>query len=139
MEKLFPRAYVLHAADADEHLPGYKVTALRPHEVKAAETACGGTLQVLGKVFTLGSVGDARVGINWSHMRIKCPILSVRCLVEDGHDVWIGQGGGVIRNLETGKELNFYQHAGVYYMKMKIDDPESNKQENKSPLFNRRG
>ena len=125
-----------HAVDADEHLPGYNVTAVPPSETSTAETACGGTLKVLGKVFTHGSVGDARVGINWSHIRVKCPILSVRCLVDDGHEVWIKRGGGVIRHLKTGKELNFVQHAGVYYIKMKIDDP---KQNSGQPLFSRRG
>ena len=77
-----------------------------------------------GKVRTTGSVDGTQISKTWSHMHVKCPILSVRCLVEDGHDVWIRKGGGIIRNLQSKKELRFFEHAGVYYLKMKIDQPD---------------
>ena len=91
---------------------------------------------MLGKVVTTGTVGDARVGVTWSHMKVKCPILSVRCLVDDGHDMSIYKGEGAIRNVTTGKEIIFFEHAGVYYLKMKIDQP---KAKNNEPLFSRLG
>ena len=69
-------------------------------------------------------------------MKVKCPIMSVRCLVEDGHDMWVQKGGGVIRHVATGKELVFFEHAGVYYLKMKIDKPSTPPTK---PLFSRRG
>ena len=84
----------------------------------------------------MGTVGDVQVGVTWSHMKVKCPILSVRCLVDDGHDMWVRKGGGVIRHTETGKELLFFEHAGVYYIKMKIHEPDTLTTE---PLFSRRG
>ena len=69
-------------------------------------------------------------------MEVKCPILSVRCLVDDGHDVWIRKGGGIIRNIKSEKEMKCYDHAGVYYLKMKVDGPEGG---DSTQLFNRPG
>ena len=69
-------------------------------------------------------------------MEVKCPILSVRCLVDDGHDVWIRKGGGIIQNTKNKKEIRFYEHAGVYYLKMKVDEPEGG---NNNSLFTRPG
>ena len=91
---------------------------------------------MLGKVRTTGTVGGVRVAMTWSHMKVKCPILSVRCLVDDDHDVWIRKGGGVIRNTDNGKEITFYEYGGVYYCKMKIDPPSDLGDEQ---LFNRHG
>ena len=126
-----------HAIDARKHLPAHSILEIPKSEVhRVAETACGGTLSMLGKVKTSGSVGGVRVSMTWSHMEVKCPILSVRCLVEDGHDVWIRKGGGIIRNITNNKEIKFYEHAGVYYLKMKVDDPDGG---NSSSLFTRPG
>ena len=74
--------------------------------------------------------------MTWSHMGVKCPILSVRCLVEDGHDVWIRKGSRVIRNTTRGKEIKFYEHAGIYYLKMKVHRPSD--AQVSDPLFSRR-
>ena len=94
-----------HALDAEEVLPNHPILPVSKSEQRTAETACGGTLSVLGKVNTVGTVGDVQVGVTWSHMKVKCPRLSVRCLVDDGHDMWVRKGGGVIRHTATGKEL----------------------------------
>ena len=91
---------------------------------------------MLGKVATTGTVGGVHVGVTWSHMRVKCPILSIRCLVDDGHDMRIYKGGGSIRNTSTGKEIQFFEHAGVYYLKMKLD---SLKGKPTDSVFSRRG
>ena len=125
-----------HAVDADEVLPNHEVLPMPKSQHKNAETACGGTLSMLGKVMTTGTVGGVREEVTWSHMKVKCPILSVRCLVHDGHDVWVRKGGGVIRNIATGKEIEFFEHAGVYYLKMKIDQPVT---KNNESLFSRLG
>ena len=125
-----------HAVDADEALPHHEILPVPKSEHKVAETACGGTLAMLGKVMTTGTIGGVQVGVTWSHMKVKCPILSVRCLVDDGHDVWIRKGGGVIRHVASGEEIQFFEHAGVYYLKMKIDPPNTKSDE---PLFSRLG
>ena len=91
---------------------------------------------MLGKVATTGTVGGVQVGVTWSHMKVKCPILSVRCLVDDGHDMRIYKGGGSIRNTSTGKEIQFFEHAGVYYLKMKLDSPKGKPTDS---VFSRRG
>ena len=52
-----------HALDADEVLPNHEVLPVPKSEHKTAETACGGTLDMLGKVVSTGTVGDARVGV----------------------------------------------------------------------------
>ena len=78
---------------------------------------------MLGKVKTQGTAGSTRISRTWSHMEVQCPILSVRCLIDDGHDVWIKKGGGIIRHLASGKEITFHEHAGVYYCKMRLDQP----------------
>ena len=96
-----------HAIDAEQSLPNHAILPVPTSEShKTAETACGGTLEMKGKVRTTGSVDGTQISMTWSHMHVKCPILSVRCLVEDGHDVWIRKGGGIIRNLQSKKELN---------------------------------
>ena len=79
---------------------------------------------MLGKVKTSRLVGGVRVSMMWRHMEVKCPILSVRCLVDDGHDVWIRKGGKDIRNIKSEKEIRCYEHGGVYYLKMKVDKTE---------------
>ena len=53
-------------------------------------------------------------------MNVNSPILSVRRLVKDGHEVYIGKGGEVVRHLESGQRLTFFEHQGIYYMKMKV-------------------
>ena len=91
---------------------------------------------MLSKVRTTGEVGGASVAMTWSHKELKCPILFVRCLIEDGHDVWVRKGGGIIRKLGSGKESVFIEYGGVYYVKMKINKPVG---EERKPLFIRRG
>ena len=55
----------------------------------------------MGKVKTTGFVDGTSIAMTWSHMHVKCPIISVRCLVEDGHDVWVRKGGGTFQNLKS--------------------------------------
>ena len=69
-------------------------------------------------------------------MEVKGPILSVRCLVDDGHEMRIYKGGGSIRNTSAGKEVQFFEHAGVYYLKMKLDSPKGKPTDS---VFNRCG
>ena len=77
------------------------------------------------------------VAIQWNHMRVKCPILSVLRLTQDGNEVVIRSDGGDIINTKTGKKLKFFQHNGVYYIKIKVAQPDNSP--SNSPLFHRRG
>ena len=129
----------LHAIDADVSLPGHEITPVTgPDAHRHAETACGGILHRLGMVKTCGSVDGTAVNMVWNHMKVKVPIVSVRQLVRDGHGVSIGEGGGHIRNTSSGKEIPFFEHAGVYYMKMKIKPPSQSVGDNNESVFSRR-
>jgi len=126
-----------HAIDADVELPEHTVEPLKDKELgKDAESACGGIMKRFGKVRTEGSVDGMPLNIRWNAMKVKVPILSVRRLVHDNHDVTIGRNGGFLRNLRNGNQIPFFEHQGVYYLKMKIHRPDD-AQENES-LFSRR-
>ena len=57
-------------------------------------------------------------------MRVRTPILSVRKLVRDDHEIYINGGGVSIRDTTSGKQIKlFEQHAGAYYLKLKITPP----------------
>ena len=56
-------------------------------------------------------------------METDLPILSVRKMIKAGSDVEFHDGGGSIRNRQTGLTLFFYEHEGVYFIKLKVKDP----------------
>ena len=56
-------------------------------------------------------------------MEVEMPILSVRKMVKRGNDVDFRRGGGFVRNRSTGKTIQFHEYEGVYYLKLKVDDP----------------
>ena len=72
---------------------------------------------------TIGRVGDVGVDITWNHMKVKCPILSVLRLAKEGHDIWLHRRGGEVIDNKSGKRMKFHVHHGVYYMKIRVDDP----------------
>ena len=128
----------LHAIDAEVELQGHLLEALEGRErARVAETNCGGILERLGVVRTTGFVNGDQVNVKWNHMKVKTPILSVRQLTRDGHEVYINQNGGWIKNLENGKMISFFEFQGVYYLKMKIAPPTS--KADSEPLFSGRG
>ena len=113
-----------HAIDAQEQLPGHEVTPLSTSEnSQEAESACGGIMKRLGRVRTRGLVEGMQLDIRWNSMKVKVPILSVRKLVQDNHNVWFEKHGGYILNLLTNEKLPFFEFQGVYYLKMKILPP----------------
>ena len=115
---------VVHAIDADEELPDHHVEAPSERDQQeVAETACGGLLHKLGKVRVQGTIDGQNVGVTFDHMKVKIPILSVRKLIKDNNEVYINRKGGVITNLDSGKQIKFFNHQGVYYLKLKIHDP----------------
>ena len=56
-------------------------------------------------------------------MKVKVPIISVRKLVRDYHNVYFRKHGGYIKDLKTGNRLPFFEHHGVYYIKYKVRSP----------------
>ena len=111
-----------HAADAEEEFPDHFVTPPSPG-AQEAETACGGILKNLGTVKVEAEANGHAIGIKFVNMKVKCPILSVRKVCRDGHEVRIHRRGGVIKNITNGKEIDFFEHRGVYYIKLKIKKP----------------
>ena len=105
---------------------------------RSAETACGGILNRLGIVRTTGSVNGENVNVKWNHMKAKTPILSVRQLIRDGHEVYINKNGGWMKNLDNAKTITFFEFQGVSYLKMKIDKPALTNENKSEPLFSGR-
>ena len=129
----------IHAIDAENDLPDHEIQWLSEDESNkgVAETACGGILRLLGLVKCTGEVDGNEVSILWNHMKVKCPILSVLRLTKDRNEVIIREDGGEIINLKTGKRIPFFQHNGVYYLKLKINSPDGESGPDPAP-FNRR-
>ena len=46
-------------------------------------------------------------------------------MVKRNNDVRFRRGGGSIRNRSTGHQVNFYEHEGVYFLKLKVSAPDS--------------
>ena len=72
-------------------------------------------------------------------MKVKTPILSVRQLVRDGHEVYINAEGGWIKNLENNNLIHFFEFQGVYYLNMKITKPSAHYSKKDQPLFSGQG
>ena len=114
----------VHAIDADVELPDHHIRENNPKgRSMVCETACGGILKKLGTVRINGEVDNEKVSIEFDHMRVRTPILSVRKLVRDDHEIYIKKGGGSIRHTTNGKQISFFEYAGVYYLKLKISPP----------------
>ena len=112
-----------HAMDAEQTLPLHKIAAPGPRENRRkAETACGGILKILGTLVVDAKVSGHDISVKLNHMKVNTPILSVRKLVKDGHEVYICDGGGYIRNLATNKNMYFFEHQGGSFLKLKVGD-----------------
>ena len=128
-----------HAIDAGVELPDHQVQLCDPDAPgTSAETAGGAVLKKLGTVATTSIIDGIEVGIQWDHMQVSTPILSVRKLVKDGNDVYINKQGGYIRHLASGKTMKIYNFQGVYYLRMKITSGNPNQVEPR-PDFHRPG
>ena len=90
-------------------------------------------------VRTAGLVDGEKVKVKWKHMKVKTPILAVKQLVRDGREVCNNSTGGWIKNLENGKIIHFFEFQGVYYLKMKIAQPNRRPETQNKPLFSGRG
>ena len=82
-----------------------------------------GILKKLGTVRVNGEVDNENVSIEFDHVRFRTPMLSVRQLVRDDHEIYSKRNGGSIRSTTNGKQIKLFEHAGVYYLKLKITPP----------------
>ena len=113
-----------HAIDAEVELPSHVISPIPEGENKGdGEAADGSIIKRLGKVKTHGSVQGVPLNIQWNAMKVKVPILSVRKLVHDNHNVRFNREGGYMLNLQTRARIPFVEHQGAYYLKMKFDVP----------------
>ena len=75
-----------------------------------------------GSCSVTGTVDGHQSTIKFQDMEVEMPILSVRKMVKNKHRVQFHENGGYIENIATGHKMLFHQHAGVYYLKLKVDD-----------------
>ena len=50
-------------------------------------------------------------------------LLSVRKMIKRDNSVKFRDGGGWIQNSKTGAKIHFYEHEGVYFLKLKVKTP----------------
>ena len=98
-----------------------------------ALTANGDKLFNRGSFMVNGSCNGVRVSLNFTNMKVDIPVASVRTLVRSGNEVDFFEGGGVVRNRESGVELPIVEMSGVYFLKLKLKDP-AVESPNKSPF-----
>ena len=87
-----------------------------------ATTACGKQLRNKGRVVIPAKVAGKAFPVAFKDMEVEMPILSVRKMVKRRNVVRFADGGGTIRNSQTGRTIRFYEHEGVYFLKLKVDD-----------------
>ena len=112
-----------HAIDHDVELSDFDFSLIPLKDDEKGldgESACGGIMKCLGHISTRGTVEGIPLNVTWQSMKVKVPILSVRKLVRDSHSVRFHDGGGYIRCLRTNQRIPFFDHQGVYYLKMKF-------------------
>ena len=98
-----------HAINAEVESPDHYVEPLADvDQGRDAESACGGVIKRKGKVKTRGTVEGKALNIKWNAMDVEIPILSVRRLVHDGHNVDFRRYGGYVKNLRTGERIPFF-------------------------------
>jgi hypothetical protein len=119
-----------HAIDASVELPEFEVIPLGSDETGLdGESACGGIMKCLGRVQTCATVEGVPLNVTWQSMKVKVPILSVRKLVRDKHNVRFHDGGGYITCIQTGMKIPFFEYQGVYYLKMRFSPPHEKSRE----------
>ena len=119
-----------HSIDASVELPEFEVIPLGSDETGLdGESACGGIMKCLGRVQTCATVEGVPLNVTWQSMKVKVPILSVRKLVHDIHNVRFHDGGGYITCIQTGMKIPFFEYQGVYYLKMRFLPPHEKSRE----------
>ena len=116
----------VNAAWIAKHFPAYAALVKQTDASRrgdSATTACGKRLVNKGRCVVSGKVGDDSIPVAFKDMEVEMPILSVRKMVKHDHEVKFHSKGGYIKNRSTKKTIPFYEYEGVYFLKMKIEDP----------------
>ena len=116
----------VNAAWIAKHFPAYAALVQQTAaslQGDGATTACGKKLLNKGRVVIGATCQGSDFSVAFKDMETELPILSVRKMIKSENDVHFEDGGGSIRNRRTGRILNFFEHAGVYFIKLKLKDP----------------
>jgi hypothetical protein len=116
----------INAAWIAKHFPAYAklVQATAASEAGDYATTAGGQkLYNKGRCVVKATVDGQSLDVAFKDMETELPILSIRKMCRKGNDVKFREFGGTIKNHSTGKILKFYVYQGVYFIKLKICDP----------------
>ena len=117
----------VNVAKIAKHFPAYAELVIPSKgslRGETATTACGGILVNRGKCVVHGSSDGQEVSIPFQDMDVELPIVSVRKCVKAGKDVKFYEGGGQLKDRNTGKTIQIYELDNTYYMKLKAHSPE---------------
>ena len=136
---LFDTGANVDAADIEVHYPEYanRVVPLDdPNAKGGAECASGNVVKCRGQVTVQGSIDGRPVSIPFRDMKIRMPIASLKNRVtgENGFDIFITEGGAVMRHRRSGKLASLYDRGGVYFAKFKPHLPSTKKDDGGSPF-----
>ena len=121
----------VNAAWIEKHFPSYKAHVKQTKKSKSgdfATTACGRKIFNKGRCKIQSSAQDHAFPIAFKDMEVELPILSVRKIVKNANRVSFHDGGGSIKNKHSRKTIRFYEHEGVYFLKLKVHGPDDDLQ-----------
>ena len=119
----------IDAANISKHFPEYLncIEALNHGTGDGgAECASGNVVPCKGKANVRGTFDGQSTTIAFRDMDIKMPIASMKRKVDgpDGFDVFLTDGGAMMRHRETGKLVQLYDRGGVYFAKFRTRLPD---------------
>ena len=124
------------AANISRHFPEY-INSIEAIDANAgAECASGNVVPCRGRARVQGSLDGQKTSIQFRDMDIKMPIASMRRRVHgpDGFDVFLTNGGAMMRHRESGKLVKLYDRGGVYFAKFKTHLPDLRSQQPEPPF-----
>ena len=119
----------INAAWIAKHFPQYVMSVRQTPASErgdgGATTACGKHLRNKGRCVVSASAEGQPLAVAFRDMEVEMPILSVRKMVRRRNDVKFTDEGGTITHRESGRQLRFFEHEGVYFLKLKIRGPDN--------------
>ena len=76
-----------------------------------------------GRCVVQATAGGMEFSPAFKDMETELPILSVRKIVRQNNDVQFGRRGGTIKNQKSGRTIKFHEYQGVYFLKLKVRNP----------------
>ena len=89
----------------------------------SAKCANGTGLKREGQVKLHVEAGGQSFGIDFFNIKQHMPILNARRVVKNKNLVLFEDEGGHIESKSTGMRMPFFEHEGVYFLKLKIKKP----------------